>query len=456
MKSARVGKAFILGQILRGLSLGALVASGSCFAADWSQFRGGEALGVAQDVPQLPGLKAGSGEVVWRSELPGSGWSQPIVVGERIYVTTAIDPSGRRPKGMAGGVMDLSTMGRGPVPKEPLDWKLFCLDGSTGKPIWESSLAVGKPEYGKHASNTFATETPAASESAIYSFVGPLGILVATDFEGKELWRKEFGPQSMNNQFGTGSSPLLAGDRLVLQLFNQEYARIVCLSTKDGGELWRAEQPKGSAWSTPIIWDNRGTQEVIGAGQGHVIGYDLATGAERWRLGGLDTSFSCSVVADSEGLYFGTSSPGSRAPIYAIRAGQEGDLTLDDGETQSDAVAWSKFKSGAGMPSPVVVGDTLVFFGNTVVCYEKASGEELYRKRLTGGTLVAGCPVVVGDQIFVVNEDGVVISIAAGGEFKVTGEMKLVGSPDEVFWATPAVSSTGLLIRSSSALYLVR
>jgi len=427
---------------------------GSVSGADWGQFRGGTALSVARQT-KLEKLAAGQGEIVWRQEIPGSGWAQPVVVDNKIFVVTAIDPEGRRPKGMAGGVMDLSTLGRGPKPQTDFKWQLLCLAEESGEIIWTTDLATGKPPYGAHASNTFATETPAASKDAVYTFIGPLGVLVATDHSGKELWRHEFGPQVIGNQFGTGSSPLLVDDALVLQLFNEEYARIVCLNPADGSVRWQGEQRKGSAWSTPILWNNEGTREVIGAGQGTVVAYDLATGAQRWQLTGLDTSFSCSVVADAEGLYFGTSSPGSRAPMFAIRPGHLGDLTLAEGATTSDAIAWSRVKSGAGMPSPVLVHDRLYFFGNAVVCYDKRSGEEIFRKRLPGGTLVAGCPVVVDDRIYVVNEAGKVIAISTGEQFEVVAEFQ-VGSADEVFWATPAAASNGLLVRSSGAIYCVR
>lgn len=444
-----------LRDVLRSLAVVcAAVVGGDIHAIDWAQFRGGAALGVSEST-QLPKLAAGKGEVVWRRELPGAGWAQPVVVGGKIFITSAINPEGGKPKGMTAGVMDLSTMGRGSAPKTELEWKLFCLDEATGEVLWESSLAKTKPPYAKHASNTYATETPAASATAVYNYLGSIGVLVATDHSGKELWRKDYGAQVIGNQFGTGSSPLLVGDSLIIQQYNDEYARLICLNAADGSERWKADRNKGSAWSTPIAWRNGDKMEVIGAGQGSVIGYDLETGEERWKLGGLDTSFSCSVVADAEGLYFGTSSPGSRAPIFSIRAGCKGDLTLSKGQTSSDSVAWSKTKSGAGMPSPVVVGNLLYFLGNTAVCYDKRTGEEYFRKRVPGGTLVAGCPVVVGEQIYFVNENGKLISAKVGKEFEILSELQ-VGSADEVYWSTPAVTGNSLLIRSSDAVYCVR
>lgn len=428
-------------------------------ADDWRQFRGGSALSVnAQS--QLPSDWTQPPQAAWRTPIEGSGWSQPIVVGDKVFVSTAVAGKGGKPKGMSGGVMDPSTMGRAAKPKDPVSWKLVCLSLSDGKILWEQTAIEAIPSFAKHASNTYATETPAASSDTVFSYFGAAGYLAAYDFDGKQKWSKSLEPQKISNDFGTGSSLVLIDkgqeqeSRLVLQQYNEQSATLLCLSPSDGQEIWRAERPKGSAWSTPILWSNQGVEEIITGGQGSVIAYELATGKERWRLGGLDTSFSCSLVADESAVYFGTSSPGSQAPIYAVAKGHVGDLTLAKGTSSSDAVLWSGFKSGAGMPSPVVVGDYLYFFGNTATCYDKRTGKEVYRKRVPGGTLVAGCPVVVGEKIYMFNEAGNMIIVKAGAEFEVV-ELA-TGMKDEVYWSTPAVSANSILIRSSDAVYCYR
>ena len=426
-------------------------------AEDWPQFRGGPALGRA-DFATLPKQWAGGSRVAWRTAIPGAGWSQPVVAGGKIFVTTAVGPGADKPSGM-GGVMSFSTWGMGSAPKTPIQWRVLCLEPADGKVLWSRGIVEAVPKFGKHASNSYATETPCASADGVFAFFGGTGTLVALDRDGNERWRRNFGPQPIQNQFGTGSSPVLhrdpAGDRLLLQLYNDDAGRLHCLSATDGRDIWTADREKGTSWSTPIVWSNDGTIEVVTAGQGSVIAYDLGTGKERWRLGGLDTSFACSVVADADGVYFGTSSPGSKAPLYAVARGHLGDLTLPKGQSSTAAVPWSKSKSGAGMPSPVVVGDLLYFFGDKAVCYDKRTGAEKYRKRMPDGTTAVGCPVVVGDRIYVVNEKGKTVVLATGPEFKVLSE-STVNAGDEVFWATPAVTDDSLLIRSSQAIYCIR
>jgi outer membrane protein assembly factor BamB len=440
-----------------------VLVPGAALAEDWPQFRGGAALSQAS-FAKVPLEWTAGKNVAWRTAIPGSGWSQPIVTGGRIIVTTAVSPSGSRPSGMMGGVMSLSTWGMGSAPSEPIQFRVLCLDAADGKILWSKTVADVKPAFGKHTSNTFATETPCAAADSIYAFFGATGTVVALDRDGNERWRRDLGAQPTTNQFGTGSSPLFHQDsqgrgRLFIQLYNEDKATLVCLDAATGTDVWTANRDKGTAWSTPIVWDNDGVNEVITAGQGAVISYDLDTGGERWRFAGIDTSFACSVVADADGVYFGTSSPGSKAPAYAIARGCRGDLTLPKGATQSDRVLWSKTKCGAGMPSPVVIGDHLYFLDKIAVCCDKRTGVEKYRKRLPSGSTAVGSPLVVGDRIYLVNERGRVVVLQAGPEFKVLAESPVADPQtggDEIFWATPAVMGDALLIRSTDAVYCIR
>jgi outer membrane protein assembly factor BamB len=437
--------------------LGAFIlvsSAGYLRAGDWEQFRGGVALGHTQ-AARLPLTWSNTHNLAWRVPLPGAGWSQPVVVGGRIFVTTAVTGGNDRPKGMSAGAWDMSTMGWASPPATPVQWRVLAIDPADGRVLWSRTVVNMSPTFGKHASNTFATETPCGSATAVYAFFGATGTLVSLDHEGHERWRRDFGPQKIQNSFGTGSSPALHGDRLVLQLYNETDARLVCLDADTGKDVWEAARGKGTSWSTPIIWDHRGTLEVVAAGHESVIAYALADGAEQWRLGGFDTSFACSVVADADGVYMGTSSPGSRAPAAAIAPGSRGDLTLPKGQASTAAVRWWRTKSGASMPSPVVVGERLYFFGNTAVCLDKRTGADVYRKRLPGGTLTVASPLVAGDRIYVINERGHATVLRSGAEYEILAESD-IGQPGEIFWATPAVAGDALLIRSSDALYCVR
>ena len=208
--------------------------------------------------------------------------------------------------------MSMSTWGMASAPKTPVQWRVLRLDPADGRIEWSRTIVEAVPKFAKHASNSYATETPCAAGDAVVAFFGATGTLVALDHDGGERWRREFGPQPIQNQFGTGSSPVFhpdaGGGRILLQLYNEDSARLHCLDPRTGADLWTADRGKGTAWSTPVVWTNDGTPEVVTAGEGSVIAYSIADGAERWRLGGLDTSFACSLGADADGIYYGTSS----------------------------------------------------------------------------------------------------------------------------------------------------
>ncbi|MEI8228465.1 MAG: PQQ-binding-like beta-propeller repeat protein, partial [Planctomycetota bacterium] len=188
-----------------------VLVPGAALAEDWPQFRGGAALSQAS-FAKVPLEWTAGKNVAWRTAIPGSGWSQPIVTGGRIIVTTAVSPSGSRPSGMMGGVMSLSTWGMGSAPSEPIQFRVLCLDAADGKILWSKTVADVKPAFGKHTSNTFATETPCAAADSIYTFFGATGTVVALDRDGNDRWRRDLGAQPTTNQFGTGSSPLFHQD----------------------------------------------------------------------------------------------------------------------------------------------------------------------------------------------------------------------------------------------------
>ena len=250
-----------------------LIGFGAAVADDWPQFRGGTAQGLAPNAT-APTAWSNTDHLAWRTAIPGAGWSQPIVSGGRIFLTAAVGPKADKPSGM-GGVMSFSTWGMASAPKDPVQWRVLCLDPADGKILWSKTVVEAVPKFGKHASNTYATETPCASDDTVFAFFGGTGTLVALDREGNERWRRNFGPQPITNQFGTGSSPVLfrdplgtgASDRLLLQLYNDDTARLHCLDPKTGTDIWSADRDKGTAWSTPVIWNNSGTVEIVTAGQ---------------------------------------------------------------------------------------------------------------------------------------------------------------------------------------------
>jgi outer membrane protein assembly factor BamB len=433
----------------------ALAAAAVAGAADWPQFRGPTGGGVAAEATPPAEWSAESG-VAWKVKLPGTGWAQPIVAGESVFVAAAVSDPPLVPKNMMAGVATpQSKPGAKPLdpPGATVDWQLVCLDRATGKARWANTVASGKPKYAVHPSNSYATETPAADAERVYAFFGATGTLAAFDHAGKELWKKEYGAHPTANAFGTGSSPVLAAGKLYLQCFNDDAAFLVCLDAKTGQEKWRADRKPGTSWSTPLVWANAARTEVVACGAGLVTGHDPDTGAELWRCGGIDSTFSSSPAATDRFVFFGNSGPGSRGQLLAVKAGAKGDVTPKAGAGASEFVAWSKLAAGPGLASPVAVGDYLYVCTNSgLACYEAATGKQVYKERLPKVRMIAACPLVADGKLFFVDDAGQAVVVKAGPQFEVVGEGKL----DDTFWASPAAAGDALLLRGLEHLYCLR
>jgi hypothetical protein len=192
-----------------------------------------------------------------------------VIIGNLVFVTSAITDRPRQPKDYASGTADPYTIsgGSAPPPEGSVDWRVFALELRTGVMRWQRSVASGKSRYPIHPSSTYANETPAADERAVYVFFGAIGMLAGFDHEGQMLWRRELGVYRQQNNTGAASSPRLFGELLYLQCFNEEQAFLVCLEAKSGRERWRSVRDEvGTSWSTPLIWHNECRTELLASG----------------------------------------------------------------------------------------------------------------------------------------------------------------------------------------------
>lgn len=438
------------------LSIGAMLFLAS-FAKteDWPQFRGpaGTSVATTADIPSS--WEAGQG-IAWKLALPGQGWSQPITSGNLVFVTTAVSDQPLKPKGFMTGVMDPRSRpgSKAAAPSFDLQWNLHAIDQKTGKELWKRTVVTGKPKYPIHPSNSFATETPATNGTQVFVYFGATGTLACFDIEGKEKWKREFGTFPMTEGFGTGASLCYADGKVILQNCNEESSFITALDAESGSESWRVFRSAGSAWATPLLWKNALRSEVISCGRGAVISLDPQTGKELWKLGNLDTSFSSSPTASQDLLFFGNSAPGSSGPLYAVKAGAAGDITLKKGENNNTHVQWFKTGAGPGMPSPVVHNGLLYILGTGILnCYDILTGERLYRERLPKAASFAACPIVMKDKLLLLDENGQAFVVQTGRQFKVLATHAL---PKETYWASPALGNQCLLIRGTDHLYCIR
>ncbi len=434
--------------VMTVLLISPLLYSTAC--ADWPYFRGPAGNGTLAELNHP--IAWGDGQsVAWKKQIPGNGWSSPVIVGDRVFVTTAVSDEVKAGRGFGEGVASMRSFLRAEPPKQPVSFEVHCLSLSDGSTLWKKTVAKQRPQFVIHPSNTYATESPATDGENIYAYFAAIGKVACLNLEGDEQWQRDLGAYPTSNNFGTGSALTLHEGRVFVQCDNQEKSFITAIDAKTGDDVWTVNRREGTAWSSPSIWKNRKRAELILCGPGYVTSYDPASGEVLWNMTGMGGSFSSSPTSDSDRLYFGYSGRASRGPLVAVNAGATGELTL---ESKSDeGLAWVQDASGPGMASPVALqGRVYVVSRGVITCHDAASGERVFRSRLPGASNIAASLWAEGDQIMALDESGSTYVIDAGAEFKIRETNKLSGT----FWSTPSVGPKELLLRSSNWLYCIR
>ncbi len=416
-------------------------------AQDWPQFRGAMA-GVAADHPDLPDTWSPSQNVVWTAEIPGIGWSSPVVWGDHVFLTTVVNTTQQEaPK---PGFY----LGDWPASKAPHRWMAYDIDFNTGKVRWEREVTSAPPATAKHLKNSYASETAVTDGERVYFYFGNAG-LFTFDLNGKAVWSKKIGPFKTRNNWGSGASPVLNGDRVYIVNDNDEQSFLAAYDKRTGAEIWRVNRAEGTNWTTPFVWENELRTEIVTAGSDKVRSYDTA-GKLLWELGGMSTISIPTPFARHGLLYLSSGYIGDALrPAYAIRAGASGDISLKPGETSNTHIVWSSPTGAPYNPTPIVHGDyyyTLFdrgFFTN----HDARTGTEVYgRQRIASDASgFTASPWAYNGKIFAMSEDGDTYVIQAGPEFKVLGKNSL----NEMTLATPAVSRGSLIIRTASKLYRI-
>jgi len=438
-------------------------------AADWPQFRGPNGSGVSTE-KELPSEWNSEQNLKWKTPIPGVGWSAPIVVGDKIFVTTAVTDKQNKPK-PGGGFGSGGTKGGGfkggpgggfggkrAAPMVTYKFEVLCLDRNTGKQLWSQTALEGKPTIPTHGSNTYATETPVTDGKNVFAYFGMHG-LYCYDLDGELVWKKDLGTFPMVAGWGTASSPVLDGDRLFIQCDNEEKSFLIALDKTTGKELWKEARGERSSWATPLVWKNKDRTEIVASGR-KVRSYDPVTGKQLWELN-MGGQASSSPVGTNEFLYVGSgqgrggNESGGGAP-FAVKAEASGDVTPENGKTSSAGVAWVQSRGGPEMASPLVYQDCVYIFarnGGLVSCYEAKTGTPAYTKeRITGARAFWSSPWAHDGKIYCVDEDGQTFVLQAGAEFKLLGKNSL----KEMFWSTPAIAGDAILLRGVDNLYCIR
>jgi outer membrane protein assembly factor BamB len=427
------------------LSIGSLTATARA-AESWPQFRGPQSSGVSEGTG-LPEAWSATENVLWKVKVPGSGWSSPVVWGDRVFVTSAIQEEGESEPVKKG----LYIGGDRPAAGALQRWMVYCIDWATGKIVWERTAGRRAPRYGRHLKNSFASETPATDGQRIYACFGSLG-LFCYDFTGKQLWSRSWGEFPMRANWGTAASPILHGDRVYLVNDNQQQSFLVAVDKITGQDVWRVDRDEKSNWSTPFVWEHPDRTEIVTAGTRQVRSYGL-DGKLLWQLGGMSSITIPTPCAGKELLYVSSGFIVDRKrPVFAIRSGASGDISLKDAETGNRYVAWCQKFAGPYNPSPLLYGDYLyvLYDLGLLACYDARSGKEIYAKTRIAPAARAftSSPWAYQGKVFCLSEDGDTFVVQAGPPFKLLR----ANSVGELCLATPAIARRSLILRTETQL----
>lgn len=431
-----------------GLTL-AVAANGADAIDSWGSFRGPEGNGVASG--NHPEAWSMDSNLAWSVEVPGGGWSSPVVAGDKIFVTTAVAGDGTRPKGFGEGVASMRSHFMGKAPTEPFSFEVHCISLKDGSLQWKQQVISKKPAHKVHPSNSYATESPVADGERVYAYFASVGVVACLDQAGEIVWKKNVGAYRTSSDFGSGSSLAINDGIVFLQCDNEEDSFLVALNGQTGEEMWKVNRSGRTSWSSPIIWKNKARTELVVCGSGNVTGYAPDTGKPLWTLTGTGGAFSASPTCDKERIYLGNSGRNSRGPLIAVAAGASGELTLES--VGEDKVVWIEDAAAPGMCSPVVVDGRLYVLSRGILsCHNAKTGERLYRQRLKNASSVTSSLWATNGRVYALNESGETSVIIAGDEFSQLGSNETPG----LYWSTPSVAGKALLLRGAKMLHCIR
>jgi len=436
------------------LCLSAIVNAQKATTQNWPSFRGANASGVADGVPTPTNWDATkSVNILWKTAIPGLAHSSPVVWGDRIYVTTAVSSKGNEyfRHGLYGDVdSDKDT--------SPHTWHVYSLDKRSGKIVWDKIAHEGVPKIKRHIKSTHASSTPATDGKHVIAFFGSEG-LYCYDVNGKLLWKQDLGVldggwfYDPDYQWGTASSPIIYKNMVIVQCDVQKNSFIAAYDINNGKRLWMTPREEIPSWGTPTIYEGKSRVELITNATKAVRGYDPATGKELWKFSGNPEVTATTPIVGHD-LIFICNSYRPNQPIYAVRPGATGDITLKDGKTSNEFIAWSYQRGGTYMPTPIIYGDYFYACNNNGVlsCYNAKTGEKIYQQRIgdKGGAYSAS-PVAADGKIYLTSEDGDVFVVKAGPKYELMATNPL----GEVLMATPAISDGMIFVRGQHSVFCI-
>jgi outer membrane protein assembly factor BamB len=419
----------------------------------WPKWRGPDETGAAA-AGNPPVEWSESKNVRWKIAIPGRGASSPIVLGDVIYLTTAVPVDGAASASPAPepseGASPQGGRRRGPPPRTPdavLRHVVLAIDRHDGTVRWEKTVRETKPTAGTHATSTWASNSAVTDGTHVFAYFGSQG-LYCLDLDGNVVWERDLGDMKKRREFGEGSSPVLHGDKVFILWDHEGPSALFALDKKTGKDLWKVDRDEISSWSTPLVVEHGGTPHLITNATDQVAGYHADTGELLWHTTGMTVNVIPTPVT-LDGVVYAMS--GFRgAALRAIRLeGAKGDLT------GTDSIAWSLDRDTPYTPSPLLYDGTLYFLKTNraiLSSFDARTGKEHYStQRLEGLGSIYASPVGVADRVYVTDRDGSTAVVRHGPDFEVLATNTL----DDGFDASMALVGDEILLRGQTHLYCI-
>ncbi len=389
--------------------------SATTFGEDWPGWRGPRGDGTSLE-PRPPIHWSKTENIAWQVPIPGTGHSSPVICGERIFLTTCLEPDGRR--------------------------LLLCLDRRDGHTLWERVVLTTKLER-KHKLNSYASSTPATDGKYVFiPFLDETYMRVyCYDFAGNLVWQAT--PGEFHSVHGFCSSPVLYMDTVIVNGDQDSLAFIVALDKATGKERWRADRPNRTrSYVPPILIEHHGRKQLVLSGSKCVTAYDPDTGKLLWIIDGPTEQFVASLVY-LDGLLFLTGGF-PELHVLAIRPDGEGNVTKTH-------IVWRDTKGAGYVPSPIALEKHffLVNDGGIATCFEAQTGHRCWTHRL--GQHHTASPVAGAGLLYFVDDSGTTYVLKAGPNFELVSQNSL----GEECYGSPGISQDQLFIRTTRNLYCI-
>jgi outer membrane protein assembly factor BamB len=475
-------------------------APGAVAERYWPQWRGPHMTGVAPHASP-PVEWSETKNVKWKVEIPGKGSATPVVWGDRIFVLTAV-PTGERqatapppppanaaaapppgsgpvataagpagpapapagqptggPQAAAPGGPPAGGPGAGPrpgggpprnlQPEYVQQFTILALGRADGKVLWKKVLREELPHEGTHPTGTWASSSAATDGEVVLAFFGSRGLYALDPAKGTLLWEKDLGDMKVKLGFGEGSTPAIAGDRVVVQWDHEGESFLVALDKKTGRELWRQKREEATSWATPLVVEHGGKTQIVTSATGKVRSYDAAQGDLLWETPGM-TMNAIPTPVHKDGLVFLMSGFRGNAALAVKLDEAKGDL-----QAAPSAIAWKLDRDTPYVPSPLLYGNELYFLkGNNglLSCHDARSGERLFGpERIEGVPNVYASPIGAGGRVYVAGREGATAVLEAGRTFKLLATNTL----EDGFDASPLAVDKELYLRGQKYLYRI-